>query len=172
MPASAPPVPWDLPTPCPDWHPGIQAIFTYWQAIKPAGELPGRRHFDPLRIAPLLPFVWLLDVQREPFRLRYRLAGTRVVAGIGREVTGLWLDEAHPEAVSRPEYIDRYRQVVATGIPSWRRGRPYLAIHRNFDEIENIFLPMAADGMNVDMILAMTVFHSYSVERQAEMLDV
>lgn len=112
----------------------------------------------------------MLDVQREPFRLRYRLAGTRVVSGLGREVTGLWLDEAHPEATSCPEYIGRYRQVFLSGVPSWRRGRPYLAIHRDFDDIENLFLPLAADGCTVDMILAMTVFYARSIEKQVEAL--
>lgn len=150
---------WDQPEPPSDWDPDIQAIFRHWRKMGPAGQLPGRQHLVPTDILKLLPGVWLLDVQREPFRLRYRLVGTRVVNGIGRDVTGLWLDDAHPDMAAAPTYLDRYRRVVATRVPSWRRGRPRLSIRLDFDIIENVVLPLASDGEQVDMLLALTVFH-------------
>lgn len=152
-------VTWDQSEPCSDWDPDIQAIFRHWRKMAPAGRLPGRQHLFPTEIVKLLPGVWLLDVQRDPFRLRYRLVGTRVVNGIGRDVTGLWLDDAHPDMASTAGYLDRYRQVVDTSIPSWRRGRPRLSIRLDFEVIENVVLPLAGDGENVDMLLALTVFH-------------
>jgi hypothetical protein len=150
------PVPWPEENPAPDWHPEIQAIFRYWRSLHPANGLPGRRHLDPADLKRLLPGVWLLDVQPEPFRLRYRLVGTRVSAMIGRDVTGMWVDEAHPDAAHRPGYFERYRAVVQTHVPSWRRGRPVLWVHEDFAHIENILLPLAANGSDVDMLLAFT----------------
>jgi hypothetical protein len=142
------------------WHPDIQEIYRYWLGIHPDNGLPGRRQFDPVDLRQYLPRLWLLEVQRTPFRLRYRLAGTRICELAGRELTGLWLDEAHPFVAENPDYLDRLRRVADTGEPSWRRGKPklFLAEKADFTEIENIFLPLAADGRTVDMVLAYTVF--------------
>lgn len=145
---------------CQALHPKIARILAYWRTLHPApGVLPGRQHFDPMAIPDVLPGVWLLDVQREPFRLRYRLAGTRIVASIGREITGEWFDAVHPEAAEQPGYLDRYRSVVDGGRPSWRRGKPRLWSRRGCSEIENIVLPFATDGVAVDMLLTATVLY-------------
>src|SRR5271165_4367368 len=85
------------------WHPLVQLAYEHWRSLHPATGLPGRQHLDPFEIPRrLLSGIWLLDVQREPFRLRYRLAGTAIVRAIGREVTGQWLDDAHPHLKTDP----------------------------------------------------------------------
>jgi hypothetical protein len=140
------------------WHPRLQRLYQYWQDIHPPDGLPGRQHFDPIDIPNLLSNLWLLEVQREPFRLRYRLAGTSIVYAAQREVTGQWLDDVRPQVRAIPEYFDRYRAVVDTKMPSWRRGPPNFQLDAIFASVENVFLPLARDGQNVDMILAGTVY--------------
>jgi hypothetical protein len=155
------PVAWPHPFASPEWHPTVQALFGYWRDIAPpGGGLPGRQHVDPMAIPALLPDLWLLDVHRNPLRLRYRVVGTRMVDAIGRETTGEWLDEAHPDVAGNAAYFERYRQVCDTRLPSWRRGVPRLALRTDFNTLESLFLPLARDGATVDMILAMTVFHA------------
>ena len=143
------------------WHPALQEIYRYWRAIHPGDALPGRQHLDPVDLRRFLPRLWLLDVQQEPFRLRYRLVGTRICEMAGRELTGQWLDEAHPAAAPDPGIFDRFRQVVATGTPSRRRGKPMLFLRHkaDFTEIENAVFPFASDGKTVDMLLAYTIFY-------------
>lgn len=138
------------------WHPDIAALHRYWASIRPDPiRLPGRADLDPSRIVRLLPDIWMLDVQLSPFRLRYRLAGTGVVAAHGRELTGLWFDEAHPNL--GPDYYKRYQYVVETHQPSWRRGAPYLDQQsRLLTVLENIVLPLAGDGSTVDVLLCLT----------------
>jgi hypothetical protein len=138
------------------WHPRIRRLYDYWAAAAPCGVLPGRQHVEPADFPDLLPDIWLLDVQRDPFRLRYRLAGTHVVNCVGRELTGRWMDQVQPLSMA-PGYLDRYRDVVETGKPSWRRGPPRLHAERGYSVLENILLPLARDGKNVDMLLALTV---------------
>jgi hypothetical protein len=141
-------------------HPKIARALAYWRTIHPApGVLPGRQHFDPMAIPDVLPGVWLLDVQHAPFRLRYRLAGTRIVEVFGREITGAWFDEAHPEVAREPGYLDRYQNVVTTHEPSWRRGKPRLWARRGCSELENVVLPFAGDGAQVDMLMVVTVIY-------------
>lgn len=84
------------------WHKRTRDLFCYWTSVHPAKGLPGRQHIDPLDIPDLLPGLWLLDVQHDPFRLRYRLVGTAIVQAYGRETTGQWLDESHPQLTSNP----------------------------------------------------------------------
>lgn len=155
-PADRDPIFWAELTPGLDWHPPVQAMFRYWRSIHPGSRLPGRQHLNPADIKPLLPGVWLLDIQPAPFRLRYRLVGTRVVQMIGMDPTGLWMDEAHSEVAERPFYFERYRVVADTALPSWRRGRASLWINEDFAIIENLVMPLSADGDKVDMLLAFT----------------
>jgi len=138
------------------WGSGVRRAYEYWLGQRPGGGLPGRQHIDPTDIPFLLRGLWLIDVAREPFRFRYRLVGTRIVEAMGRDPTGLWLEEAHPHASSVPGFFLRYERVAQTGIPSRRRGTALLWSHRDYREIENILLPLAADGKTVDMIMVYT----------------
>jgi hypothetical protein len=135
-------------------------MYRYWQQRRPAPDvLPGRQHIDPLDFPDLLPGIWLLDVQREPLRFRYRLVGTRIVEGIGREVTGQWLDEAHPHVLATGGYGDRYRDAVMSGAVAHRRGPARLWDHQDYREVENVLLPLAADGRTVDILMMLTVLY-------------
>jgi PAS domain len=137
------------------WHPRATQLYRYWRSIHPCpGLLPGRQHFDPVAVPELLPAIWLLDVARDPFRLRYRLCGTAVVGAIGREVTGLWLDEAHSDGDATAEYIARCRRLVREGAPSWDKGPPRLWPQRDVTLVESLLLPLARDGRTIDMLCA------------------
>jgi len=142
------------------WHPRIARLYRYWLSIHPpAGGVPGRQHFDPVDVPELLPGIWLLDVQHRPFRLRYRLVGTGIVEAVGREVTGQWLDQAHPHLRNDATFFERYRRAAEQKRPEWRKGKPRIWAHRDFGEIENLLLPLARDGATVDILLAFTVLY-------------
>lgn len=132
-------------------------LFIYWQSVLPETGLPGRQHIDPADIMPLLPNVWLLDVQRAPLRFRYRLIGTRLAEFYGADHTGSWLDEVFPQFTGSETHSD-CEVIVADGIPRWRRGKPHLSYEEDFDMLERIFLPLAANGTDVDMLFCLTVF--------------
>jgi hypothetical protein len=142
-----------------DADPRLRAIGELWLAIRPEpARLPGRRHFDPLCIEPrVLPYLWLLDVEREPrLRFRYRLLGTAHALAMGGDFTGEYLDIAHPaflESASRADYIS-----VAAGYPSYRRGKPTFHMDKSYLAMERLALPLAADGERVNMLLAITVY--------------
>jgi len=139
------------------WHPLIRGIHSYWQSIHPNEDLPGRRHFDPIQVPELLPHIWLLDVQAEPFSLRYRLAGTMIVQLLGREVTGLSFAEAHPDISPDSAYLEIYRLAARKGVPSWRRGTPNFFTRPDVASVETIILPLADDGKHVDILLLLSV---------------
>lgn len=142
------------------WHPRTTRLYHYWRSIRPRpGLLPGRQHFDPIEVPELLPGMWLLDVARNPFRLRYRLCGTGVVGAIGREVTGMWLDEAHPRALAATDCAARCRRLVEDGTPSWRKAPPRLWTQGDVGMVETLLLPLARDGRTIDMLCAHGVLY-------------
>jgi hypothetical protein len=145
-------------------HARIHRVYAYWKSIHPVSGLPGRQHIEPMALGDLLPGIWLVDVSQDPFRLRYRLVGTGVVEAMGRDTTGQWLDEAHPHLVNDDVYWQRSRDIVASKVPSWRRGPPHLWKHETYSIVENLIMPLAADGTNVDMLCILSVFYARSGE--------
>lgn len=144
----------DLPSP------RIAAFMAHWESLRPApGQLPGRQHFDPIRVPWALPNLWLIEVVAGPPR-RYRLrlvGGALVDAGfIGRPGDCMDDPRLSPDPAVVLAVLDR---IVETGRPDWRRGPAIVDHVRYVDTIERAMMPLAADGRQVDMILSMTVFH-------------
>jgi hypothetical protein len=85
-------------------------------------------------------------------RFRVRLMGTQVREYMGEEQTGRWLDEVFPNlhgSITHAELI----KAVTMKRPRWRRGKPAIAVERNFLDMERVYLPFAQDGWTVDMVL-------------------
>ena len=141
-----------------DPHPRVRAIVEYWAALGVPGRLPGRQHLDPLRIPRLLPNIWLVDVERSPgLRFRYRLTGTRIAQAFSDDPTGRYLDEVHAGFASNG-VAHNLTEVVEGREPSWRAGKPKFGELYDFAHVERVYLPLAADGETVDMILAFSIF--------------
>ena len=137
----------------------LRELYAYWRSRHPAeGVLPGRQHFDPVNVPKLLPWIWLVDVQRAPLRFKHRLVGTEQVRIIERDHTGKWLDEVFPLFLNSPTY----RQFVGAaerGEIAYRRGKPQFHLSKEYLSVERLLLPLARDGSTVDMLLAITVYH-------------
>jgi hypothetical protein len=154
-PAQEPLSVYELPADC---DPRLRQLYEYWLAARPPDcKLPGRQHVDPTKIPILLPWIWLVDVQRKPLRFKHRLTGTEQVRLMGREVTGQWMDEAHPHFVSSPAY-QQFVAVAERGVIAYRRGRPMFHLGKEFVWLERLLLPLAQDGEHVDMLLAITIY--------------
>lgn len=136
----------------PDCNAEIRTIVDYWRSIHPESGLPGRQHFDPIDIPKLLPSIRLIDVVGDPPRFRTRLMGTKMAASVGRDYTGMWMDETFKEFRSSSAYLG-LNTVVRSGKLNWRRGHPAIMHGKEFMVIERVYLPFARDGKTVDMIL-------------------
>jgi hypothetical protein len=135
----------------------IRDLVAYWVSIHPADGLPGRQHFDPIAIPRLLANVRLLDVVGDPPRFFTRVMGTRLRDFYGKEHTGHWYDEMFPHFVESQTHRDLVK-TVETGRPIWRRGKPNLNYEKEFLVLERVFLPLASDGANTDMVLTLVLF--------------
>jgi len=143
-----------------DCHAKVRQIVEYWMAIHPSAGLPGRQHLDPLDVPALLPNIRLLDVVGTLPRFRVRLMGTKVREFMGEEQTGRWLDEVFPNLHGSLTHTELVKAVRMKS-PRWRRGKPALAVDRNFLDMERCYLPFAQDGRTIDMVLT---FHLVTVD--------
>lgn len=71
----------------------VRRLHAWWSSTRGASGLPDRADFDVFEHKPLLQNLMLSEVEAEPFRIRYRLVGTRIVRNIGVEFTGRYLDD-------------------------------------------------------------------------------
>lgn len=131
-------------------------LYRYWLSIRPSpGLLPGRRNFHPTDIPRLLQWIWLVDVQRKPLRFKYRLVGTAHVDVAGSNPTGQWYDDAHPRFRGSSAY-PQFVAVAERAQVAFYRGPPVYVIDYEHKTIERLILPMAQNGSDVDMLLAIT----------------
>ncbi len=140
-------------------HPSCRALLEYWEPNHRApGVLPGRQHFEPLDVAPILPHVWLVEVHREPLRFRYRLLGSHIDWFHGKSLAGQWLHETYADEPTCPLLLADYIEIVETRAPAWRRGPPRVVRAPQCREVEALRLPLAADGRSVDMVLGVSLY--------------
>ena len=152
---------YELTGPPRDCDRRIRSFYDYWLSIYPKAGLPGRQHFDPMDIPGLLPNIWLLDIFRDPqsFRLRFRvrLTGTRITEISGRDATGKWCHDIYDAF----EETDGFRCISACAIkgrPQFRKGRVIANRDRVYIETERIYLPLASNGKDVDIMANMSMY--------------
>jgi hypothetical protein len=137
--------------------PDLLRLFDYWRARVVDGRLPSRKDIDPLDLPALMGSLILVDIERDPPRFRYRLIGTKVTNRVGIEMAGRYVDE-HPDPNFRPIVLGIYTQVATTREPmAYRRDE---LIDGRVRDYGVLVLPLAGDGVTVDMIMACMRFLS------------
>lgn len=140
----------------PACDPRLASLYRYWLGIRPAADLlPGRRHLEPEAIPQLLPWICLTDVQRAPLRFKYRLVGTRLVDVLGSDPSSGWYEEVHPDFPVSNAY-PHFVAAVEQRRVAWYRGPATMFASARWKTIERLILPMAQNGRDVDMLLAIT----------------
>jgi hypothetical protein len=137
----------------------IQFLVGYWNRIRPATELlPGRQDFDPLDVPGLLPNIYLLEVYTPGPRFRFRVVGEAIVNSGAPGRRGRFVDEI-PETGAKPSLHDTLLALYASRQPAYYKGPPTLVHESWVAQLEGVMLPMAANGVDVDHVLCLTVYH-------------
>ena len=85
----------------------VRAMHAWWLAHCAPDGIPDRRDLDPAALKSLLPNLFIAEIEAKPFRVRYRLVGTKAVQVIGFDITGRYLDELVVEPAV--PWLDYYR---------------------------------------------------------------
>jgi len=129
-------------------------MFDYWRAQAGDRAMPARCDLDPMvDLRDIAQHLFLVDVERAPPRFFFRLVGTDVVAHVGKDMTGKYLDEL-------VEYDHYYEKVKSDYDATSRTGEPSLNVVRFHSEdgkrwvnYERLLLPLSDDGRSVNKLL-------------------
>lgn len=131
-----------------------EALFAYWRARAGAKSIPARGDIDPVvDLGHLVQHLFLVDVERDPLRFRYRLVGTKVVEHVGTDMTGKYLDQL-------VEFDTQYARVKPDYETTVERRTATVSLVRFLTKdgehsvnYERLLLPLSDDGRTVNMIL-------------------
>jgi len=96
--------------------PMVRSLHSWWLANRGPGGLPDRSKFDPTEHKNILANMMISELEPDPFRVRYRLVGTRVASTTGFDFTGRYLDELLGPQAPEP-WIEYYMEIARTGAP-------------------------------------------------------
>jgi hypothetical protein len=136
----------------------IEQGLDYWDSKRAGRRMPARRDIEPTEILDLLPYVVLIDVEREPLDFRYRLVGTAVAARIGHDHTG-----ARFSALGRQ---GRGSEVWNTALRILEEKRPivsyvpYVGFNRWIQNYRDISMPLSENNDQVNMIFGVLQFET------------
>jgi len=137
----------------------LREALALWQDKSANRAFPARADFSIEDLFPFMGHIALIDVERDPWRYRFRLVGTEIAQILGRDSTGSYLDDiygaaAFENATRSIVHILEHRQPV--------RGFGDLShAEKGYINIEVLDAPLSADGQNIDMILKIVVQAKY-----------
>ncbi|MDF1721892.1 MAG: PAS domain-containing protein [Minwuia sp.] len=135
----------------------LQAIYRYWDEKRAGRRFPARADLDPADLVPYLGNISMIDVEYDPFRLRYRLVGTRITTMMRRDATGHYYDELYPPELMESIY-DIYHWMIENGRPMRTFGEPVFADLSHYLH-EAINLPLSDDGKTINKFMGALALH-------------
>jgi hypothetical protein len=129
----------------------IRFMLRWWRG-KCGADIPDRGDFDPIEFKLLLPNILISDVEHNPFRIRYRLVGTRAREATGFNIVGRYLDELLPTDPDEP-WMDDYHL-------AYRTRRPVVGVSSIRTTNGGIFtyefglFPLRKGGASIDQFVA------------------
>jgi len=137
-------------------HPLLLGLLRHWEAKRGTRSLPARADFRPEEMQKFLSHIFLVDVESEPRRFRFRLIGTEIVTSYGVELTGQYTDRIQPPAY-RVMVERHYGEVVDSARPMVHRMR-FSENPGKVHQLMRLALPLSDDGARVNMLMMASIF--------------
>jgi hypothetical protein len=126
-------------------------FYHYWLSKRGGRIMPARSDINPADIAPLLPY--LMIVERTGDQFRYRQVGSAIVEAVGYDATGVTVGTyiAAPETAAEVQAI--FARVFVAAGPVFATGE---FIHKTAANINLSLLtaPLSEDGVSIDMTVS------------------
>jgi hypothetical protein len=126
-------------------------LYNYWNTARGNRMLPRREDIDPSAIPKLLPHVFMYEVTADG-GYSIRLAGEELVSFIGYNPRGQAAGSTMTSA-GATGIVAVLDVVVGERAPKFRAGQAYWRPKATFRRFEGCFLPLSADGRDVNMVL-------------------
>lgn len=130
-------------------HKTTETVFNYFNALRAERSAPLRSEIDPAALKTVLPDIFILEKKRDGV-VRFRLAGTRICAILGRELRERAFTEIWDEAVG-------HRMRLAADAVLASRSALEIAVTAFDDEgnatpLEMLMLPLFSNEEHCDRI--------------------
>ncbi|MGD1878350.1 MAG: PAS domain-containing protein [Kiloniellaceae bacterium] len=136
----------------------IRQLYVYWRSKCREGAIPRRADIDPAEIPRLMPNLLIADIEYHPFRIKYRLVGTKVVETTGFEFTGKYLDEIILSDYEGP-FLECYQTACATKLPMMGRIKWHIDSETT-GEYDICILPLSDDGKIVNKAISIECYEN------------
>jgi len=127
--------------------PYLQMLFDYWESLRGDRPAPDASEIDPLDIPrAALPYVILVDLERNPLRARYRLVGTHGVQAAGWDYTGKYVEELDLQSAVMEDVMADFAYALEMK-PMYANYDWPLRGNRGLVNVELVQLPLLENGV-------------------------
>jgi len=134
--------------------PLLKELVAYWERRRGTRLAPRRADVDPADLPAHLPNLFMVDVLDGGADFRYRLIGTAIVDGLGRDSTGKRLSELyHDRPTVLARLLERFNLVVTERRPVFTRGQVLWLPDAGIRRFVSGALPLSDDGASIDTVL-------------------
>jgi hypothetical protein len=138
----------------------VRELHGWWSLNAARSGVPDRGDFDPTAFARLLPNMLISEIHHAPFRIRYRLIGTKVADVLNVDFTGHYLDELIETGSDTP-WMDHYRQAYANRQPVMGQVTEPTTAGDTFTFEFGIF-PVTAGGPDIRQFLCIEDYFGFN----------
>lgn len=130
-------------------------MLTYWRSLRTDEGFPGRNAIDPLSIPELLPYILLLDVEKDDFR--FRLVGEAVNRRYGGQIKGCSLTELLDGEILK-ETLDEHVRCLRHRAPIFTRNTVHTVDSDDMKLYQRLILPLSDKASEVQSIAGVMHF--------------
>ena len=148
--------------------PVLQQSALRWDRARGDHPLPAWENMTLGDAAAQISLIWVYRYDIQTGRFTGRLAGDRITKGLGKNLRGLPLDDAH--SAKDFLWVHRYLTRVVREAMGYRSAGRLFQQAGRFVEGERIALPLASDGMRADGVLGASDYRHPHLEGPFEIL--
>jgi hypothetical protein len=126
----------------------VAGVGAVWEAARGDRKMPLKSAIDAFVLRRFLPYIVLTDIHRDPFRVRYRLVGTALVAANKEDYTGKWLADSGWDQETIDLNLALYRRLADEAAPVYGLSKVRWDGRMEY-RFEWALFPMSDDGVHV-----------------------
>ena len=144
----------------PEPSPQVNRLHELWRAKAGSDRFPAAAALGPAELKFVLPDVHIYTVSPEPPRYRIRLIGTRMTEHMGRNLTGLAVEDIPQETLRRAASGILHAVEIAGACLHLMAPRAVALPNGDHKALESFWMPCADDGETIDRIIAVSLLSS------------
>ncbi|WP_282604841.1 PAS domain-containing protein [Pelagibius sp. Alg239-R121] len=133
----------------------LTRMLDYWRSLCEDSRIPGRNAIDPLSIPQLLPYILLLDVEKNDFR--FRLVGEAVNRRYGGQIKGQSLAELLDGQILA-ETLEEHVLCIDSHAAVYTRNTIHTIDTDDMKQYQRLILPLSDNGVEVQSIAGVMHF--------------